>query len=724
MSIGPLADLQRFTASVFTPADRQCDAYWEIRICIDPRDLNKAIKREHFPMRTIEEVISRCLTPKYFLCWTPALGSGRSNLDEESTNLCTFNTPFGRYKFHRLPFGICSAPEVFQDVMSQVFEDLEGIEIVADDILVWGKDDIEHDQRLEQLLQRARDRNVKLNKDKCQLRKPQISYLGHVLTSNGLKPDPEKVRAISEMEPPHDKESLRRFMGMVTYVAKFIPNLSVESAPLRALLGKGVQWEWDETKQKSFQKLKEKITKTPVLKLFDVNKEVTISVDASSQGLGAVLLQEGAPIAYASKSMTKSQQNYAQIEKEMLGIVFGCERFHEYLYGQKSINVETDHKPLEAIFTKPLYQTPHRLQQMLLKVQKYPLSVNYKPGKELYIADTLSRCSLAEMADNLGEKAFEIAQIQMLPMSNEKLIKLRQLTVEDISLQTLVKYIGEGWPETRSELPVCARPYWSYKHEITVNDEILFRGDKVIVPLTKMRRDILAQIHSAHFGIEKCKRRARDVLFWPQMNAEIEDLISKCEICNKYRNQNTKEPLMPHDVPTRPWAKIGADLFEWNVRTTSVEWYGRKGCQIAKGLLTKKKEDGQDPYLALLEYRNTPRDDILGSPAQRLFGRRTKTRLPTSERLLQPRILKPDTVTKRLAEKRQMQKTYFDRQARPLAQLYPGENIRMQTEKGWVPATVTSRTGQPRSYIVETLDGTNYRRNRKHLRKTKENMTH
>ncbi|PIK49234.1 hypothetical protein BSL78_13858 [Apostichopus japonicus] len=176
---------------------------------------------------------------------------------------------------------------------------------------------------------------------------------------------------------------------------------------------------------------------------------------------------------------------------------------------------------------------------MLLKVQKYPLSVNYKPGKELYIADTLSRCSLAEMADNLGEKAFEIAQIQMLPMSNEKLIKLRQLTVEDISLQTLVKYIGEGWPETRSELPVCARPYWSYKHEITVNDEILFRGDKVIVPL-KMRRDILAQIHSAHFGIEKCKRRARDVLFWPQMNAEIEDLISKCEICNKYRNQNTK----------------------------------------------------------------------------------------------------------------------------------------------------------------------------------------
>ncbi|PIK53669.1 Retrovirus-related Pol polyprotein from transposon [Apostichopus japonicus] len=238
------------------------------------------------------------------------------------------------------------------------------------------------------------------------------------------------------MKSPEDKEGLQRFMGVITYLAKFIPNLSTESAPLRALLEKGVHWEWGDAQQKSFQRLKEKITQAPVLKLFDVTKEVTLSVDSSSLGVGAVILQEGSPVAYASKSLTKSQQNYAQIEKEMLAIVFGCERFHEYLYGQKSIHVETDHKPLEPIFKKPLYQTPHRLQQMLMKVQKYPLSVQYRPGAELFIADTLSRASLKQEADNLGEKEFEVARLEMLPISKTKMSEILHATSGDEALES------------------------------------------------------------------------------------------------------------------------------------------------------------------------------------------------------------------------------------------------------------------------------------------------
>ncbi|PIK41777.1 hypothetical protein BSL78_21363 [Apostichopus japonicus] len=159
--------------------------------------------------------------------------------------------------------------------MSQVYESIEGVEIVADDILIWGETVAEHDQRLRNVLERSRLRKVKLNKSKCQIRKSEITYLGHVLSESGLKVDPEKVRAVTEMKSPEDKEGLQRFMGVITYLAKFIPNLSTESAPLRALLEKGVHWEWGDAQQKSFQRLKEKITQAPVLKLFDVTKEVT-----------------------------------------------------------------------------------------------------------------------------------------------------------------------------------------------------------------------------------------------------------------------------------------------------------------------------------------------------------------------------------------------------------------------------------------------------------------
>lgn len=418
--------------------------------------------------------------------------------------------------------------------------------------------------------------------------------------------------------------------------------------------------------------------------------------------------------------------------------------------------------------------------------------VTYRLVKELYIADALSRASLKEAADNLGEKEFEVAQIKILPMSETKLEELIQCTKEDDIMQALINYTRQGWPETRSHVIVGARPYWNYKHEIHVNSDLVFRGNKVVIP-SKMRKELLAKIHSAHLGMEKCKRRARDILYWPQINSEIEDLVSKCGICNKHKPQNTKEPLMPHEVPKRPWAKIGADLFEWNGKdyllvidhysgyfelaqltntrnetvitncksqfarhgipdtlftdngpqfsssafqqfskeyqfqhTTSSPYHpqsngmAEKGVQIAKLLLTKAKEDGQDPYLALLEYRNTPRDDVLGSPSQRLFGRRTKTRLPTTEQLLRPHTLKPDIVSERLTQKSKRQKSYYDRQAKVLPELGKKENVRVQTEKGWTPATVVSKSPEPRSYNVQTPDGARYRRDRKHLRQTDE----
>jgi len=172
---------------------------------------------------------------------------------------------------------------------------------------------------------------------------------------------------------------------MVTYLAKFIPNLSQTASPLRALLEKDVEWHWTQQQAMSFESLKKLITEAPVLKYFDPTKPVKISVDSSSKGMGAVLLQDEHPVAYASKALTSSQQNYAQIEKEMLAIVFGCTRFHEYIFGLTNVDVETDHKPLEMILKKPLYQAPTRLQKMIMAIHKYPITVAYRPGKELVV---------------------------------------------------------------------------------------------------------------------------------------------------------------------------------------------------------------------------------------------------------------------------------------------------------------------------------------------------
>ena len=325
------------------------------------------------------------------------------------------------------------------------------------------------------------------------------------MSSNGLKPDVNKVEAIRRIDTPNDKAAVQRFLGMATYLAKFIPNFSQLASPLRVLLEKNTAWHWGKPLQDSFEKLKVIITNAPVLKYYDVTKDVTIQVDASPNGLGAVLLQDEHPVAYASGSLTQSEQNYAQIEKEMLAITFGCERFHEYIYGKKSVTVNTDHKPLEFILQKPLYQAPLRLQRMILRIQKYCVAVKYKPGKELLVADTLSRaCQQSHSniaADDLSS-IMNVDIIGILPISKEKVQQLQLETQADKKLQELNQCIKEGWPMDKSKVPEGAKAYWNYRDQLVEQQGLLFKGNKVIVPRI-LRPEMLKKIHNAHLGIEK-----------------------------------------------------------------------------------------------------------------------------------------------------------------------------------------------------------------------------
>ena len=296
-------------------------------------------------------------------------GYHQVELDTPSSYLCTFQTPFGRYRYRRMPFGISSASEVFQRKNIQTFGDIQGLHMIHDDMIIAGADEKEHDKILSKVMKRAQEKNIKFNKDKIQFKVKEVRYMGSILGKDGSKPDPEKLKAIAEMPDPKDKKGIERLLGTINFLAPYIPNMSDITAPIRELLKRDITFEWQHEQKKALDKIKMILTSNPVLKFYDVTKNVTIQTDSSQDGLGSCLLQEGHPIAYASRSLTEAEKNYAQIERELLAIVFACEKFNQYIYG-KEVTVQTDHKPLQAIQSKPLHKAPPRLQRMLLRLQK------------------------------------------------------------------------------------------------------------------------------------------------------------------------------------------------------------------------------------------------------------------------------------------------------------------------------------------------------------------
>ncbi|PIK40121.1 hypothetical protein BSL78_23022 [Apostichopus japonicus] len=277
--------------------------------------MEKKVKREHYQLPTVDELTSELAGAQYFSVLDANSGFWQIPLDDESSDLCCFNTPFGRYKFLRLPFGLHSAPEVFHKTMCQIMDGIPGCQVYIDDILVCGKTKEEHDKRLRLVFERATEHNLRLNKSKCKLGVREVKYLGHILSKNGMRIDNAKVQAIVDMPSPNSKKELERFLGIIQYLSKFIPDLSTEAAQLRMLLRKDVEWQWDSTHEKAYKKLKQLATEAPVLQFYDPKKPITLSVDSSQNGLGAVLLQGELPVAYASKTLTPTQENYAQIEK-------------------------------------------------------------------------------------------------------------------------------------------------------------------------------------------------------------------------------------------------------------------------------------------------------------------------------------------------------------------------------------------------------------------------
>ena len=325
-----------------------------VRIYLDLTKLNENVRREKHDLPSVAQTLGRLAGAKVFSKLDANSGFWQIPLTPTSQELTTFITPFGRYCFRRLPFVITSAPEHFQKRMHKVLEDLPGVLCMMDDIIIFGESSEEHDARVRAVFRGLEDNSVTPNFEKCEFAKSSITYLEHVVSADGIRADPSKVRAIKQMQQPKDIGDIRRFLGMVNQLGKFIPNLSSVTQPLRDLLQKWNQLTWGPSQQRAFDLVKDELSKTPVLALYDPNRETTVSADESSYGLGAVVRQRTTgtlrPVSYASRAMTPTEQRYSQIEKEVLATTWSLERFADYLYGL-SFHVKTDHKPLVSLLS-------------------------------------------------------------------------------------------------------------------------------------------------------------------------------------------------------------------------------------------------------------------------------------------------------------------------------------------------------------------------------------
>lgn len=755
----------------------------EIRICINPKDLNTALKRPHHPMRSVEEVASQMSGVTVFSVLDAKNSFWQIRLDRKSSMMTTFSTPFGRYRFLRMPFGINSASEVFQRAMEQLFSGYP-CAVIVDDIIIGGRNVAEHDENLKKVLNRAREVKLKLNPAKCKFRLDQVSYVGHIFTSAGLTADPSKTKAISEMPAPMDVPALQRFLGMANYMAKFIPNFSAIAAPLRKLTHKETAWCWYQQHQHAFDTLKSCLSSPPVLAYYDVEKPVTLTCDASCYGLGAACMQDGRPVAYASRTLTDTETRYAQIEKELLAVVFACTKFRDYVYGKPTL-VETDHQPLVTILKKPIHTAPARLQRMMLRLQCYNITLVYKKGKHMYVADTLSRAPNSEIPPNTENDSFEVMTVSYI--STARLEELRKHTAEDEVLQTLCTVIQSGWPTKEHGIRPALRPYFPYRDELTVENGIVMKGHKTVIP-SSLQREYINIVHKGHPGLESTKHRARGIFFWPSMTADITAEVLSCSICNSTKPHQPREPLKLYPVPDLPWSTVATDMFEWRGQHYQVlvdsysGWYeidrlrditsstvikklkrhfsvhgtphtlisdnarqytsqlfkdfarqwdfthvtsspeypqsnglAERAVRSAKGLMEKSHRDGTDVFLNLLNLRNIPRDSTLGSPAERLMSRQTRSAIPVNSKLLEPAPKQVQQIAARLLSKRNAQKRYYDTSSHPRQPLTMGQVVRMQTPKGYEKlGTIKEVNKEPRSYTIQ-CNGRIYRRNRRHI---------
>lgn len=536
-----------------------------IRICADFKmTINPHLCPKTFPLPTVEEMFSTLAGGESFSKIDLARAYKQMEVLESDRPLLTINTHLGLFRYCRLPFGVATAPAMWQKAMSVVLQGCRNVVYYIDDILVTGKTRQQHEQNLRAVFQRLQQYGLRVNLKKCRFFQQSLEFLGHTITSRGIRPTKERVEGIQNAAVPRNKSELKSFLGLMTYNARFLPALASVLHPLYQLLKKDEKWRWTSRQEKSFNEAKRLVCEVVTLVHYDVDKPIKVYCDASSYGVGACLMHviggQEKPIAYASRTLSQAEVKYAQIEREALAIVFAVRKFHQYIYGKEFVLV-TDHKPLCTIFGHdkgiPTLAAA-RMQRWAIILGAYQYKIEYIPGSENVCADCMSRLP-AQMAVAKDNDILAM-DVSSLPVTANDIAKG---TRTDRELAIVLQFVRHGrWPSSLAE---NYKPYFRRQTELSYQDDCLLWGQRVIIPKS-LRHKLLEELHQGHIGISRMKALARSYIWWPELDKDIEDLAASCDQCKRVASMPELAPRHPWQYPSAPWDRVHVDFGEWNKR--------------------------------------------------------------------------------------------------------------------------------------------------------------
>ena len=553
-----------------------------LRICLDPTDLNKEIIRPVCNMQTMDDVVHKLKSAKYFAVFDTSKGFFHVPLDAESKILTAMPTPFRIYVYNILAMGLSNATDLFKTCIREILQGLNGCTNIADDVLVFGTTYDEFKTNVLAFLDCCVQEDMHLNPDKVKIDCQEVPFFRNTLSKESLSLDNKKVELIQQWPTLTNHKELQSFLGTVNYLSHFLAFLSDLRAPLQSLLKKDAEFTWTPIHQHAFEQIKLHVSNDVKLQFYDSDKPLYIEVDTSKQGIGAVMLQQDKivrnesksdgeiptnlrPISYTSKTLSLTESNYSNIEHELLGLLFAVTHFKHFTYG-RLVHVITDHKPLVSLFKKSLVDASPRLTRMLIQLLDFSLCVIYQPSAKMHLSDAISRLSSHDNSkgQTIQDLNVSIHSIEELTGFNLLSIdKICQHTAKDNTLQLLIQRISDGFPASSVRCPELIRPFYNFREELSICDGLILKGQhRIVIPET-LRTQALQILHNkAHLGLNKTLECTRMCMYWPGITDSIKKSISACKVCLMHSDRNQREPYVS-DATVKPWSHISLDNFEY-----------------------------------------------------------------------------------------------------------------------------------------------------------------
>ena len=535
-----------------------------VRVCGDFKlTANQATEYQEYPVPKTEDLFATLNGGEKFTKLDLKQAYQQLVLSEDSRQVLTINTHRGLLRPTRMQFGLHSASGIFQRELETRLAPVPRTIVRVDDILITGKDDEEHLKNLNMVLEILKKNGLRLKKEKCSFMADEVVYLGFRISKEGVATVEEKVTPILKAPEPENSSQLRSFLGMLQYYHRHLPSLASKLEPLHSLLRKDVRWKWGTEQGKAFREAKKLLSSSALLVHFNPKLPMRVAVDASAYGVGAVLSHvmengEERPVAYASRTLSSAEKNYAPTEREGLAVVFGVKKFHQYLYGHQ-FTVVTDHKPLLGILGEEKSisaLSAARLQRWALLLSNYKYRLVYKSGKDHGNADGMSRLPIPHKP---GEASNAENHVHMIALERAP-VTAREVnlhTARDPLLSKVKSMIEQNWP-AQEDLPEEITPFKNRKDELVVENEIVLWGGRIIIPAA-LRMKVLDELHIAHIGMSRMKRLARAYCWWPKMDEEIEKMVASCETCKNFAPNPTRVFLHPWEHATEAWQRVHLD---------------------------------------------------------------------------------------------------------------------------------------------------------------------